>query len=184
VRHRVLGPAALSRRLATAQSDHDGRRENPREGCAALVLVTAVSAGLKQFGSGRRGCQCHDTHHSQRDPASRFSVGLAEFGQQSVDALGGALMAVDFALPASLSGVVGELGLDAEAFAEPRGVLGGGDELGAGQVEVAFARAFLGQAQAVAEFQLGLVEVGLEPVQGVLSELPGAQGVGQGGGRR
>jgi hypothetical protein len=30
----------------------------------------------------------------------------------------------------------------------------------------------------VAEFQLGLVEVGLEPVQGVLAELPGAQGVG------
>ncbi len=31
----------------------------------------------------------------------------------------------------------------------------------------------------MAEFQLGLVEVGLEPVQGVLPELPGAQGVGQ-----
>lgn len=58
----------------------DGGR-NPREGCAALVLVTAVSAGLKQFGSGRRGCQRHDTPHSLRDPASRFSAGLAESGQ-------------------------------------------------------------------------------------------------------
>jgi hypothetical protein len=37
----------------------------------------------------------------------------------------------------------------------------------------------VGQAQAVAEFQLGRVEVGLEPVEGVLAELPGAQGVGQ-----
>jgi len=66
-----------------------------------------------------------------------------------VDALGDALVAVDFALPASLSGVVGKLLLEAEAFAEPRRVLRGGDELGTGQIEVALARAFLGQAQAV-----------------------------------
>jgi hypothetical protein len=79
-------------------------------------------------------------------------------------------VAFDFAFPAAFCGIVSELPLQAEAFAEPRRVLRGGDELGAGQVEVAFARAFLGQAQAVPEFQLGLVEVGLEPVQGVLPE--------------
>ena len=37
-------------------------------------------------------------------------------------------------------------------------------ELGAGQVEVALARAFLGEAEAVAQLELGAEEVGLEPV--------------------
>jgi len=55
-------------------------------------------------------------------------------------------VAVDLAFPAAFPGIVGELFLEAEAFAEPRRVLGRGDELGAGQVEVALARAFLGQA--------------------------------------
>lgn len=50
----------------------DGGRTHAR-GCAALVLVTAVSAGLKQFGSGRRGCHRRDTPDSQRDPASDWS---------------------------------------------------------------------------------------------------------------
>ena len=40
--------------------------------------------------------------------------------------------------------------------------------------------AFVGKSQAVAEFELGLVEVGPEPVQGVLAEQPGAQGVASG----
>jgi len=42
----------------------------PRKGCAALVLITTLSAGLGQFGSGRRGCQRHDTHQSRRESMS------------------------------------------------------------------------------------------------------------------
>jgi hypothetical protein len=80
---------------------------------------------------------------------SGFAVGrvarLAEFGEQAAYAVGGALVAVDFTLPAAFFGVIGELALKAEAFTEPRRVPRGGDELGAGQVEVAFARAFLGR---------------------------------------
>src|SRR6516164_10964312 len=79
--------------------------------------------------------------------------------------------------PPAFLGVVGELALKTEAFAQLRRVLGSGDELSACEVKVAFAQAFLGHPQAVAEFQLGLVEVGLEPVQGVLPELPGAYAV-------
>src|SRR6266511_1769571 len=60
-----------------------------------------------------------------------------------------------------------------------RYVLRCGDELRAGQVQVALTRAFLGQAQAAAELKLGLVEVGLEQVQGALVELAAAQGIGQ-----
>jgi hypothetical protein len=55
----------VSRRLATAQSDHDGRNQNPREGCAALVLITILSAGLGQLGSGRRGCHRHHKHQAR-----------------------------------------------------------------------------------------------------------------------
>jgi hypothetical protein len=81
---------AVSRRLATAQSDHDGRKENPRKGSAALVLITALSAGLGQFGSGRRGCRCNDTHPPQHDSRSWFASGrvegLAEFGQEAAAA--------------------------------------------------------------------------------------------------
>jgi hypothetical protein len=80
---------------------------------------------------------------------------------------------------AAFFGVAGQLALDLQALAQARRVLGGRDELGAGQVEVAFARAFPGQAQAVTEFEFGLVEVGLDPVQSLLVELAGAQGLGK-----
>jgi hypothetical protein len=62
VRHRALDPAALSRRLATAQSDHDGRRRRIHARAAPLlVLGHRLSAGLGRLGSGRRGCQCQHT---------------------------------------------------------------------------------------------------------------------------
>jgi hypothetical protein len=76
VRHRALYPVALSRRLATAQSNHDGRNQNPRKGCAALVLITTLGAGPGQLGSGRRGCHRHHKRQSQRrELMSGFAVG-------------------------------------------------------------------------------------------------------------
>jgi hypothetical protein len=50
----------------------------------------------------------------------------------------------DFAGPAAFVGVLDELLFDLQAGPEPWGVVRGGDELGAGQVEVALAGAFGG----------------------------------------
>jgi hypothetical protein len=71
---------ALSRRLATAQRDHDGKENHPREGCAALVLNRYTSAGLAQLRSGRRGCQQQHTRdhcdeQSGRIPLRREAIG-------------------------------------------------------------------------------------------------------------
>jgi hypothetical protein len=107
---------------------------------------------------------------------------FAEFGEQAADAVCGALVALDLALPAAFSGIVGQLPLQAKAFAKTRCVLRGGDELRAGQVDIALTRPFLGQTQAVAELQLGLVELRLEPVQSALVELTPTQGLCQGTG--
>ena len=81
--------------------------------------------------------------------ALRHIARLAEVAEQAAEAVCDALVPVGLAFPAAFPGVVSELALKAEAFAEPRRVLRGGDELGTGQIEVALARAFLGQAQAV-----------------------------------
>jgi hypothetical protein len=72
--------------------------------------------------------------------------------------------------PAALVGVLDELLFDVESGSQPRGVLAGGDELGAGQVEVALAWAFGRETQAVAEFEFGFEEVGLEPVHGLVGQ--------------
>ncbi|MGY4919465.1 hypothetical protein ACWD9K_30360 [Streptomyces sp. 900116325] len=74
--------------------------------------------------------------------------------QKLVDAVAGAAMPFHLAVPAAFGGVVSEGLLDLTSSPQPRGVLGCGDELGAGQVEVAFAWAFGGEAQAPAEFEL------------------------------
>jgi Phage integrase family len=83
-------------------------------------------------------------------------AGVAKLAEQADDPVGHAPVAVGLAVPAAFLGVAGQLALDLQTLAQARRVLGSGDELGAGQVEVAFARAFPGQAQAVAEFQFGL----------------------------
>jgi hypothetical protein len=98
------------------------------------------------------------------------SGGFAEVGEQAFEPAGGGGVAFGLAGPAALAGVLDELLLDVQPGPEPWGVLGGGDELGAGQVEVALAWALGGQAQAVAEFELGLEEVGLEPVDRLIGQ--------------
>ncbi len=86
-------------------------------------------------------------------------VWFAQFSKKRLEPRDGPAMPFHFAGPVTFFSITGGLALPAEAFAELRGVLGSGDEFSAIQVEVAFTRAFLGQAQAVAEFQLGLVEI-------------------------
>lgn len=51
----------------------------------------------------------------------------------------GGLVSLDFALPPALLGVGDELVLAVESGSESGGVLAGGQELGAGEREVAFA---------------------------------------------
>jgi hypothetical protein len=88
------------------------------------------------------------------------------------------VVAFDFAAPAVPFGIGDQLALPADAGPQLRCVLAGGEELGAGHRKVAFARAFGGQAQSVAEFKFGLEEAGLEPVQTLLIEFAVQERVG------
>lgn len=101
-----------------------------------------------------------------------------------LDALIVGLVSFDLAVPASLAGVVDELRFGGQSLLEAGGVGGGVEELRAGEDEVAFAGSFLGQAEAVAEFEFGLEEVGLQPGHGVGVEAVVAQGGGGRSGQR
>jgi len=102
----------------------------------------------------------HRSYRRRSRRVFRRVAGFAQLGEQRADPAGDALMAAGLAVPAALPGIGGKLALQAQALAEPHRVVRGSDELGAGQVEIALARAFPGQAQAVAEFQFGLAEAG------------------------
>src|SRR6266567_4970687 len=93
---------------------------------------------------------------------------LTEVGEQAFQAPGDRGVPFHLPGPAAFAGVLDELLFDLEPGPQPWDVLGGGDELGAGQVEVALARSFGGQAQAVPELEFGLEEVALEPVDGLV----------------
>jgi hypothetical protein len=109
-----------------------------------------------------------------------WPVGLGvEFGEQAADAVGGAAVPLGFVFPTAFNSVSGEGLFGAESVLQPRGVLRRRDELGAAQVEIALAWSLLRQPQASPEFEFSLVEVGLEPVDGVLVKFAAAQGVGQ-----
>jgi hypothetical protein len=75
----------------------------------------------------------------------------------------GCFVPLDLAWPSSRGGVVDELLLDLKACAQTGCVVAGGEELRAGQHEVALARPLGRGAQAVAEFELGLEKVCLQP---------------------
>jgi hypothetical protein len=87
-------------------------------------------------------------------------------------------MPFDLALPAACGRVLDELLLDVETGAEPGCVVAGGEKLRAGQHQVALARTLSRRAQAVAEFELGLEEVRLQPRQRFGVEAVLAQCVG------
>ncbi len=93
-------------------------------------------------------------------------------------ALACAPVPLDLTVPPTCSSIKGKRPLDLAPGSQPGCVLGRGDELGAGQVEVALAWALGGQAQASAELKLGLEEVGLEPVDGGVREGVVAQFLG------
>jgi hypothetical protein len=111
---------------------------------------------------------------SASGPVLRLGV-FAEVSEKSDQAAGDRGVPFGLAGPAVLAGVVDELLLDLQPGSQPWGVLAGGDELGAGQVEVAFTRALGRQAQAVAELELGLEEIGLQPVHGLVGQDAGLQ---------
>jgi hypothetical protein len=72
--------------------------------------------------------------------AAPFLDGFAEVGRQLFDAPAGAAVPFDHTVPATLGGVTSEGLLDLTSGPQPWGVVGCGDQLGAGQVEVALAR--------------------------------------------
>ncbi len=93
--------------------------------------------------------------------ANSSAVGASQVVKQLLHASFGGLVSLDFALPSTLLGVGDELVLAVESGSEPGGVVAGGEELRAGQHQVALARSLGRGAQAVAEFEFGLEEVGL-----------------------
>ena len=73
-------------------------------------------------------------------------------------------MPLNLPFPAPLSRILNEHLFRFEPCAQPWRVLAGRKELRTVEHQVTFAGAFSRQAQAVAKFELGLEEVGLEPV--------------------
>ncbi|MEU0835396.1 hypothetical protein [Streptomyces sp. NPDC005969] len=96
---------------------------------------------------------------------------LAEVGEQAADSVGEGVVPFDLAGPAALDGVLGKLLLAGKPGAQARGVLAGGEELRATEVEIALAGSLGGCPQTVAKSEFGLEEVALEPVEGVLANL-------------
>ncbi len=88
---------------------------------------------------------------------------FAEIGEELLDARPRAIVSFSFAYSASNTRVVRQADLPEATFAQPRCIFGCGDELCAGQIEVALARAFLGQPQTMTEFQFCSEEVGFQP---------------------
>jgi hypothetical protein len=92
-------------------------KENPRKGCAALVLITtpapgwgssdqagvAATVSIRTSRSGLIRCQS--------GPVVGHIAGFSELGEQAAEAFGDAIVTVDFAVPATLPGVVGQLPL-------------------------------------------------------------------------
>src|SRR6476659_8875474 len=138
-------------------------------------------AGGGLHGVARRRCRrsrCRGSCYLDNSTLTcsfRFSVGLlaglAEVGQQLPDPARDRLMAFNFAGPVAFGGVLDQLLFAAEALTQARRVFAGGEELAAAQIQVTLARPFGRQPQTVAEFELGLEVVALQPVQSVLTDL-------------
>ncbi|MGW0807885.1 hypothetical protein [Nonomuraea sp. NPDC002799] len=84
---------------------------------------------------------------------------LSEVSKEGIEPPDHGLVSFDFAGPAAFVSVPDQLLFDFQGGPESWGVGRSGDELGAGQIEVALARALGGQAQAVAELEFCLEEV-------------------------
>ena len=75
-----------------------------------------------------------------------------------------AAMPLNLATPPMVRCVLDQFELTGATGAQTWRVFAGGDEFGAGQIEVAFTWTFLRQPQAVAQFELGLEEVRFDPI--------------------
>jgi hypothetical protein len=79
-------------------------------------------------------------------------------------------VAFDLAEPAAFDDVLGDLLLASQPGSKARSVLARGEELRAAKVWGALARSLGGCTQVVAQFELGLEEVGPAPLQGVFAD--------------
>lgn len=73
-------------------------------------------------------------------------------------------MPFDLPLPSPLTSIVRQQQFRFTPIPETGGIGRRRDEAGARQIEITLARAFLGQSEAMAQLQLGLEEIGLEPI--------------------
>src|SRR5208282_5312821 len=78
------------------------------------------------------------------------------------------------ARPGSLACIIGERQLEPITFSQTRRIGGRRYEPGAAEIEIAFARAFGWQSQAVPEFQLGLEEVASQPIDRAFAKFTGS----------
>ncbi len=92
-------------------------------------------------------------------------------------------MPFDLSCPTSATRIFREIEFEAMARPQPRCIRSGGDEFGAVQVEVAFTGSFFRQPQTMAEFELGLQKVALQPIDRALRQALIADDVGRGSGR-
>jgi hypothetical protein len=72
-------------------------------------------------------------------------------------------MPFHFPLPAMLARIFSQLLFNPAATAQPWCVCWRGHELGAGEIQIALTRAFLGKAETSAQFKLGLEVMVLDP---------------------
>src|SRR4029453_7157313 len=113
-------------------------------------------------GAPSSACPCTDWLRHSRAYQHRGRAS-GQVGEELLQASLGCFVPLDLAWPSSRGGVVDELLLDLKACAQTGGVGAGSEELRAGQHEVALARPLGRGAQAVAEFELGLEKVCVQP---------------------
>lgn len=147
------------------------------------VTVTALAApGQRERWFGLLG-SVRNLGYALGGLLSAVAVSIGRFdaagvGEEAADPVGDGVLSFGLAGSAAFDGVLGELLLAGEPGPQARWALAGGEELRAAEVEIALAGPFGGCSQAVAEFEFGLEEVRLEPVQGVFADSPAQEFLG------
>ena len=112
-----------------------------------LAQPTTGERPPRRCGAAPSRCAHHGLLTARGDALGRLlslvvALRLAQVVKKRLEPGDGPLVAFCLATPSAFGGIVGELALKAEAFAEPRRVLGSGDEFSACQVKVALADLF------------------------------------------
>jgi hypothetical protein len=99
-------------------------------------------------------------------PGTRVQVieDFAEVSQQLFESTRRATMALHFTVPAAARSILDQFQFPPPPFAQTWRVFRGGDEFGTAEIEIALTWSLLWQPQAMAQLQLRLEEIRLEPI--------------------